>query len=139
MSPVHALDGVAADLVPEVEQRAANARVAPCGVLLRHMQHELDDVGCSTRSSAGTSSAAVVLGCDKAPVPPHQRVWGHQSVELLERFAPEPLRGRGQPTSLSIRVNDAPASELLAQHSVLCEQILCDALVIARHPTGDGQ
>ena len=35
---------VAADLVAEVEQRTANARVAPSAVLLGHAQHERDDV-----------------------------------------------------------------------------------------------
>jgi hypothetical protein len=43
------------------------------------------------------------------------------------------------PTSLSVRVAYSVAAKLLAQHRILCEQILGEALVGSRHPSGDGQ
>jgi hypothetical protein len=46
---------------------------------------------------------------------------------------------RPPPPPPHFRAADATASELLAKDSVLREEILGDALVIACHPSGDGQ
>jgi len=54
-------------------------------------------------------------------------------------FAPELLRSGCEPMSLSVRVAYSVAAKLLAQHRILCEQILGDALVVSPHPSGDGQ
>src|SRR5262245_25379931 len=70
------LDGVAGDFVAEALQPAAESRVAPSGVLVRHADHEGGDV----RLGAGATGdsllrAGVVLGNEPA-VPAEDRVRG---------------------------------------------------------------
>jgi hypothetical protein len=68
-----------------------------------------------------------------------QRIRRHQRVDLRERLASELLRGDCESTSLSVRVADAAASKLLAEHRVLREQVFGDELLVSRHPSGQGQ
>jgi hypothetical protein len=63
-------------------------------------------------------------------------VRGDERVEQRELFAPELVGGGRQLASLRVRVADAPASKLLAQHGVFGDQVLGDGVLFACHPAG---
>jgi hypothetical protein len=63
----------------------------------------------------------------------------HQRVDLRQRLASELLRSGCEPTSLGVRVANASAAKLFAQHCVLGKQVLGDALLVSGHPSGQGQ
>jgi hypothetical protein len=135
----NALDGVAPDVMAEVAERAADARVAPAAVFTRHSKHELDDVCSSTRLVRPAPAGAVVLLSVEPAVPAQQRIPRHQRVELRERFAPELLGCGCEPAALRVRVRDSLATELLAQNRVLGEQVLGHQPLVSGHPALHGQ
>jgi hypothetical protein len=134
----NALDRVATDVMAEVEQCAADARVAPAAVFMRHAKHELDDVCSSTRFRPSPAGAVVLLSNEPA-VPAQQRVRCHQRVELRERFAPELLCSGCELAPLRVRATDSVTTELLAQNRVLGEQVLGHQPLVSGYPAGHGQ
>jgi hypothetical protein len=72
-------------------------------------------------------------------MPAQQGVRCDQSVELPERLASKLLCGCGEPTSLGVRESKTSTAQLLAEHRVLGDEVLRDALMIPGHPPGKGQ
>jgi hypothetical protein len=140
-----ALARVAPDLVPEVEQRAADARVAPDHVVSRHAQDELDDVRVAPRLAAVASSRSSVFARDQATVPTPQSVWRDQGVESPQRLAAELVRRGCEPAALGVCVRYATTAELLAQHCISASRysvtrwwsrVIHPATVISRNCSG---
>ena len=93
-------DGVAADLVAEVLQRAADARVAPGRVLLRHPSDECDDVPFRSRATEASLLRAVVFVGDEASVPAQDRIGCHDLGDVGQAPSAENVTFHGDPTSL---------------------------------------
>jgi hypothetical protein len=114
-----ALDGIATQLVADVAERAANARVAPARVLGRQLNDQALDQLHGRRATWISSGTAVVLLRDELAVPAQDRVGRDDAVDLVQHLAAEHLALPCEPTSLSIREAEAPTTELFAQHTVL--------------------
>jgi hypothetical protein len=63
------LDGVAADLMAEVTERADQPRVAPGRILRRHPDDQLLQVGGDRRAPDPAARGAIVLAGDQLAVP----------------------------------------------------------------------
>ena len=95
-----ALHGVVANAVPEVEESALDAAVAPGESLDGHADDEVFDHLHRPRSSA-TRIVGPIL-CDQFSMPAHQGVGGYDGREFVEERSPEVLGLRSQPTPLVI-------------------------------------
>jgi hypothetical protein len=93
------LDGVSADVVPEVEQSAADAGVAPARIIGGHGADELGDVTAGCGPAGTTPTTSVVLLRDEVAVPTgsvsgvtmHATPFNAVGPDLAKRFV---ARGR---------------------------------------------
>src|SRR4051812_19498661 len=128
------VDRVAAELVTEVAERAADPRVAPTGVLGGEPEDQpLRRGGCAT-TAAFALGGAVVLLRDKLAVPAQDRVGRDKTGELFQDAAAENSTLRREPAALGVREAHASIAELLAQHAVLLPEVREDLDLAPVHP-----
>jgi hypothetical protein len=110
--------------MPEVLNRANDARVAPARVLARHSLHKLRDGAGLARPTRPSLGSPVVLPCDELAVPSQDGLRRDDAGELPKPFAAEGLPLDGELASLGVGQTQAPVAEALAQHLVLGAQVL---------------
>jgi len=76
------LDRIARDVMPEVLQGAADARVAPGRVLVRHVCHERGEVRFRARPTMPALRRAVVLRGDQPAVPAQDGIGRHDAGDV---------------------------------------------------------
>ncbi len=131
------LDGVSANLVPQVVECSSNSSVSPGRIFAGHPQDQLPDWGSSLGTTDTAALAAIILLRDKPPVPSKQGVWRHQGADLEEPISADYFGLRGETAALAICEKQALPTQLLAEHPILLLQILDDALLTAIHPPGE--
>ena len=134
--PLHRVPG---DVVAEVRERAAEARVAPPRILDRHPHHELSDLSSRRRPASTSAGAAVVLLGDQAPGPAKNRVRCGDACDLTQDPASQFLASHGESTALGIGQSKRSTAQLLPEDPILLPEIVDQILLVAVHPTSDGE
>jgi hypothetical protein len=75
-------DRPAANVMPQVRQRALNSRIAPRSILQGHANDELDDHLDRSGPTGSTAVGVRPFLCDQRSIPPHQRIRRDRRVEL---------------------------------------------------------
>ena len=127
-------DCVAGDFVAEALQPAADSRVAPSGVLVRHADHERGDVRLGAGATGASLLRAGVFLGDEAAVPAEDRVRGDDARDGPEATPTEGLSLHRQAAPLIVSEPEPAATALRAQHAVLLEQVVDDRLLLAVDP-----
>ncbi len=78
------------------------------------------------------------LRCDELPIPPHDCVRRHNRRDTTRKLPTERLPLLGQPPALTFREPELAAAELLLGGTVLLDQAVDRALLLAADPTNDG-
>jgi hypothetical protein len=129
-------DGGAADLVAKLSHLAANARVAPAGVVLGHSDDQLAQRLHQLRTADSVLSVGVLRG-DQLPMPTQQRVGRHDCRDGGQRRTAENLRLGGEPGPLRIGESQPAFPQLFAQDAVLFAQELDDLGLFAVREAGE--
>ena len=129
-----ALDRVAAELVPEVAERAPDPRIAPTGVLTGEPDDQALQRDACARSAATALGRAVVLLRDQLAVPAQDRVGCDQASKLFQDAAAQESTGHREPAALCIREAQASIADLLAQHTVLLLEVRDDVALAPVQP-----
>ena len=132
-------DRIAREIVAEALQSAANARVTPGRVLVRHADHERGDVWLGTWATRASLARAVVFCGDEPSVPPQNGVGCHDASDVPEAAPAEHLALHGEATSLVVGETQPSGSVRRAENPVLLEQVVNDRLVLPIDPAGDQQ
>ena len=125
------------DVVTDVLEPAADARVAPRRVLLRHADDERRDVRLRARATGTSLLRAVVLVGDQEPVPAQDRIGCHDAGDVGETPPAEGLPFHGEPASLVVGEANALGAVCRAEDPVLLQQVLDDVLLLSIDPAGE--
>ena len=120
------LDRVAGDFVAEALQRAADSRVAPGRVLVRHAGHEHGNVRLGAGATGDALLRAGVFLGDEPAVPTKNRVRGDDAHDVPEATPTQRLSLHRQAAPLVVSEPEPAATALRAQHAVLLEQVVDD-------------
>jgi hypothetical protein len=115
----HAFDRISADLLPEVHQRAANARGSPKRILDRHPNDQALDFTVDSGPTRPPLRAPIVFPGDQLANPAEQRFRRDDGGDPSEAATTKALRVSRQSTPLGIREPQAFPVELLAENAVL--------------------
>ena len=101
-------DRVAGQVVTEMLQRAADPRVAPRRILVRHADHERSEVWLRARSTRAARTRSIVLLGDEQAVPAQDRIGRDDAGDVGEAPSADGVAFDGQAASLVIgEVNPA--------------------------------
>ena len=132
-------DRVSGDVVTEVLEPAADTRVAPRRVLLRHADDKRGDVRLRARTAGTSLLRAVVLVGDQKPVPAQDRVRCHDAGDVRETLPSEGLPFHGESPPLIVGEANASRAVCRAEDPVLLQQVLDDVLLLSIDPAGEQQ
>ena len=132
-------DRVPGDVVAEVLQPAADARVAPGRILVRHADDERGDVRLGARATGASRLRTVVLLGDEPPVPPQDRVGCHDAGDGREATTAEDVAFHGEAASLVVGQAQPSGTVRGAEDPVLLEQVVNDRLLLSIDPAGEQQ
>jgi hypothetical protein len=121
------------DTMPDVLQRAANPRVAPRRVLLRHAHNQPPDL----RKHARTNTSSFAVGPfprDQLSMPSEDRVRSDDRRDLALHASAQSVPTNGEPTPLVIAEPKTPALELLPQDAILHNQVRHGLLLASIQP-----
>ena len=109
----------------QICQGALDTVIAPGGILLRHSQHEFNDLACGRWASRGFPVLAVVpVSGDELAMPAEDGIRSDDGGKLVEQLAAEDLAFDGEPTALAIVEEYSFLSELLPEYVILSEEVL---------------
>ena len=132
-------DRVPSDVVAEVLQPAADARVAPGRILVRHAHDERGDVRLGGRATGAPRLRTVVLLGDESPVPTQDRVGCHDASDGREVTTAEDLAFHGETASLVVGEAQSSGTVHRAEDPVLLEQVVNDRLLVSIDPAREQQ
>lgn len=127
-------DRAGGEVVTEVEQGAADPRVAPSTILEREPNDELLDRASRSRAAAASVGTAVVLGSDQPAVPSAKRVRSDDRFELVQHPTRQRVRCSSESAPFAIGERWSARSEPRAEDSVLLAQVLDDVGLAAAEP-----
>jgi len=130
------LDGAAADGGSQVHQAALNAAITPTGVLPRHLEYQVDHLLLGPGASGSAAPRSVVLPGDQASVPAQDGLGSDDASDLFEDLAAQDLFFDSEATALIIAQTETSIAHLLAEDTVLLQQIFDDISLLAVDPGG---
>src|SRR5215467_10694361 len=128
------LDRVAGDFVAEALQRAADSRVAPSRVLVRHADHEGGDLRLGAGATGDSLPRAGVFRGDEPAIPTEDRVRGDDARDVPKATPTERLSLHRQAAPLVVSEPETTATALRAQDAVLLAQVVDDRLLLTVDP-----
>ncbi len=131
------LDGAAADGGSQVHQSALDTTVAPAGVLLRHLEHQVNHLLLGPEASGSATSGAIVLPGHQAAIPTQDGLRGDDACDLFEDLAAQDLTPDGEAATLGIIEPEVAVAQLLAKDAVLLKEVLDDVALLAIDPGGE--
>ena len=134
--PLHRVPG---DVVAEVGERAADPRVAPRRILIRHPYDEFGHrPGCHRPSPTPAGTAIVLLG-DQPPVPAENRVRRDDACHLTQDPPAEFLASHRESTALGVGQAKRSRTKMLPEDAILLPEIVDAIFLVASHPASQGQ
>ena len=131
------LHGVPADLVTEVGQGPAEARVAPSWILNGHPHDQLGQGVRCQRPTAATMCGAVVLLGNQSPIPAEDGVRcgdaGHLHQDPAAEFPPPD----GETPPLTVRQAKRTTAQLFAEDSILLTEVVDQIVLVPVQPASD--
>lgn len=110
-------DSASANLMSQISERAADARISPRAILERHAQNEIHDRLCDARPARPTPLAVVPFRCHQYPVPSQQGVRCDQRFQLVNMQL-EPLKRLTDPKLKSLLAQPRTTEEAVPDGSV---------------------
>ena len=132
-------DRVPSDVVAEVLQAAADARVAPGRILGRHAHDERGDIRLGGRATGTPRLRTVVLLGDETPVPAQDRVGCHDTSDCRESAAAQDLAFHGETASLVVSEAQSSRTGHRPEDSIFLEQVVNDRLLVSIDPAREQQ
>src|SRR5262245_6629830 len=128
------LDRVAGHFVAETLQRAADSRVAPRRVLVRHADHEGGDIRLGAGATGDSLLRAGVFPGDEPAVPTEDRVRGDDARDAPETTPTEGLSIHSEAAPLVGSEPEPTGTALGTLHAVFLAQVVDDRLLLAVDP-----
>ena len=120
----------------EVLQGALDPAVAPRGILPRHPDRQMADLAQHTGASHA-SSLNGPFARDELPVPPHDRIRGHQGGHLRQDPSAQTVTGGRESAALDVGQPQAPPTNVFVEDAVLFPQVRNDLKLVAIHPASE--
>jgi hypothetical protein len=126
--------------VPQITECALNAVITPSRILLRHLQHEFNDLLRHRWPSGALAAVAIVpVPGNEFAMPPQDCFGSDDGGKLVEHFASEDLTFDGEPPALVVVEQDSVLSELLSEDPVFSQKVIDDFLLSIIDPAGEDQ
>ena len=134
--PLHRVPG---DVVAEVGERAADPRVTPRRILIRHPYDEFGyRPGCHRPSPTPAGTAIALLG-DQTPVPAENRVRRDDACHLTQDPPAEFLAAHRESPALGVGQTKRSRTKMLPEDAILLPEIVDAIFLVASHPARQGQ